>query len=658
MEFLLSLVLFVLFVTTVGTLCSRILGVRLGRWKGFVVGAAGWLAGIVAALLVLGDDTKDGGKSLEISSFGDFALAVPVIIFFGVLAAMPLAIVLDLMTRRTSDRPRRRRRAWLHPIRAIKASLAPYGRMREVVGNARRANLLHFRYASTSALESPEFARRLRAVLEESGGMLVKFGQIASTRTDILPDALTDELAKLRADVRTVDADDVRTVIEHELGEPVEQAFQSFDWEPLAAASIGQTHRAVLVSGEPVVLKVQRPGIDEVIARDAAVLRLAARQLERRVEAARAVGLCGLADELIAGVEEELDYLHEAAVGTRLRDNRSEDVGIAVPPVHPTLSTGRILVMDEVVGRSIGEAAAVDAAPVPRPELARRVLSSFLGQILSDGLYHADPHPGNLFIDAEGTIWLLDFGSVGRLDPLALDGLRGIALGVAMNDAGVLARAARDLSGDAGLVDLRALEADLAAQLALLDSAGGIDPQLISNVLSVMERHGLRPPASITLLARALLTLEGTLSILDPGFDLATEGEQIVTTDHRDAFGTPEEILQREALRSLPALRTLPEHVETLANQLRAGRLTVRTEHYAGADHDVVDGWVDRLVLVGVGGFGAVASALILFAASATTDQDIQNSLWVLGFSGLTFAAVVLMRSAARALRRLPVRID
>jgi ubiquinone biosynthesis protein len=612
----------------------------------------------VAALLVLGDDAKDGTKSLEISSFGDFLVAAPVIIFFGVLAAMPLAIVLDLMTRRSGDRPRRRRRAWLHPFRAIKASLAPYGRMREVMGNARRANLLHLRYASASALESPEFARRLRTVLEESGGMLVKFGQIASTRTDILPDALTDELANLRADVRTVDADDVRAVIEHELGEPAEQAFQSFDWEPLAAASIGQTHRAVLLTGEPVVLKVQRPGIDEVIARDAAVLRLAARQLERRVDAARSIGLCSLADELIAGVEEELDYLHEAAVGTRLRENRIDDPGIDVPPVHPTLSTGRVLVMDEVVGRSIGEAEAVDAAPISRPDLARRVLSSFLGQILSDGLYHADPHPGNLFIDAAGTIWLLDFGSVGRLDPLALDGLRGIALGVAMNDAGVLARAARDLAGDAGLVDLRALEADLGAQLAQLDSAGGIDPQLIANVLSVMDRHGLRPPASITLLARALLTLEGTLSILDPGFDLAAEGEQIVTHDHRDAFGTPEEILQREALRSLPALRTLPEHIETLANQLRAGRLTVRTERYAGGDREIVDGWIDRIVLAAVGGFGAVASALLLFAASGTADEDIKNSLWVLGFAGLTFAAVVLMRSAARALRRLPVRID
>ena len=173
-----------------------------------------------------------------------------------------------------------------------------------------------------------------------------------------------------------------------------------------------------------------------------------------------------------------------------------------------------------------------------------------------------------------------------------------------------------------------------------------------------MNRHGLQPPASITLLARALLTLEGTLSILSPGFDLAGEGERIVSLEQRDTFGTPEEILQREALRALPSLRTLPEHAETLANQLRAGRLTVRTEHYAGGDRDAVDAWVDRFVIGLVGGLGAITSALLLVAASATADNDVKHALWVLGFGGLAGASVLLMRSAARALRRLPIRID
>ena len=155
--------------------------------------------------------------------------------------------------------------------------LSPLGRFRELVGNARRENLLHVRYRSATALDSPDLARRLRLVLERSGGMFVKFGQIAATRTDLLPATITDELSKLHADVERVPADELRAVLEEELGEPVEQAFRAFELEPLAAASIGQTHRATLQDGHPVVVKVQRPGMEDVVRRDGAVLAVAAR---------------------------------------------------------------------------------------------------------------------------------------------------------------------------------------------------------------------------------------------------------------------------------------------------------------------------------------------------------------------------------------------
>ena len=277
--------------------------------------------------------------------------------------------------------------------------------------------------------------------------------------------------------------------------------------------------------------------------------------------------------------------------------------------------------------------------------------------MLEDGLFHADSHPGNLLIDEAGTIWMLDFGSVGRLDARALDGLRGIALGVAMNDVNVLARAARDLSGNQS-VDLRALETDLSAQLAALGAPGGLDPRVIGEVLSVMQRHHMPPPPSITLLARSLFTLEGTLTTIDPQFSLVQKSEQIVMAEHREILGTPQEILQREALRSLPALRTLPEHAETLANQLRGGRLTVRTEHFAGQDYDAVDFWVDRLVLALVGGFSVVGSAVLLLAAGMTSDREVRSVLWILGFSGLAFSTMLAMRSAARALRRHLERVE
>jgi ubiquinone biosynthesis protein len=329
--------------------------------------------------------------------------------------------------------------------------------------------------------------------------------------------------------------------------------------------------------------------------------------------------------------------------------------------VHAELSTRRVLVMQEVVARSVGDAVAVnetcEVSGVGRPQLAHHLLVSFMGQILTDGQYHADPHPGNVLVDRAGVIWLLDFGSVGRLDPLSLEGLQGLALGFAMNDPTLLARAVKHLAAGDQTTDLRALELDLSPMLSDVTGGGGLDPKLMGQVLDVMERHGLRPPPTITLLSRALLTLEGTLRVIDPGFDLAREGTEIVTSDP-SAMGTPQELIQREIVRALPSLRTMPENMEALANQLRAGVLTMRTERYAGGDRAVVERWIDRVALVVIAGFGAVASALLLLAGSATTasEEGIRGTLWGIGFAGLSFSAVLLMRGVAQILRRLPLR--
>jgi len=639
-----ALVILPLWIAAVGWLSGRLLGVRIGVLRRVIAATLGWAGGVAITALVL-DDTGAG-----------VPVAVPLVIFFGIFVTMPILIAIDLVGRRRTTH--HNRRLLIHPVRETRARLAPYGRLREVLGYARREGLVHVRYASTAALSAPDFARKLRKVLEDSGGMFVKFGQIASTRTDLLPAPLTEQLAELRADVRPEPPEAVRAVLEAELGEAPEQAFRSFDFTPIAAASIGQTHRAVLPDGEAVVVKVQRPGVADLVRRDAAVLRLVSAQLERRVAAARRLGFGRLVDELIAGIEEELDYTREATAGTRLREDRADDEGIAIPKVYPTLSTTRVLVMEEVPGTTVADDAAVDACGVARPVLAQRLLSSFLGQVLQDGIYHADPHPGNIFVDPPGTLWLLDFGSVGRLDPIGLEGLQGIAIGFAMNDASLLARAVRRLAGEDGVVDLRALEADLGTLLLDFGSGSGFDPAIIRSVLGVMDRHGMRPPASVTLLGRALVTLEGTLRILDVQFDLASEGGELLTAEHRDDLGTPDAMLQHELVRALPSLRTLPDHAEAIADQLRAGRLTIRTEHYGGEDREVVDEWVDRALVTMIGVGGAIASAVLLLAGSVaaaqTGDTGVRDALWAIGFAGTAFASILIMRMAARTLRRLP----
>jgi ubiquinone biosynthesis protein len=622
-------------IAAIGVLTGRVLGIHVGRWRSFVAATIGWAVGLTAGALALGPKNSHP------------LLIVPLSVFFGVLAALPMAIILDVVTRSTSTR-RRSRAPLRHPLRAVRSVLSPLGRFRELVGNAREENLLHVRYRSVAALSSPDLARRLRVVLERSGGMFVKFGQIAATRSDLLPSTLTDELSNLHADVARIPPEGVDAVLNSELGEPVEKAFASFDAEPLAAASIGQAHRAKLHDGRPVIVKVQRPGLDDIVRRDAAVLRFIAAQLNRRVEAARRVGIRDLAQELITSIDQELDYGREVRAGVQLRENRADDAGVQIPIVHPTLSTERLLVMDEVVGRSVSDHAAVDAVPVSRTELARHLLASFLGQILRDGYYHADPHPGNVMIDAEGTLWLLDFGAVGRIDPVTLEALQGFAIGFKLKEPSMIARAIRHLVGDDQL-DLRNLERDLAVVMGEFSTAG-FGPETMGAVLGVMEKHGLRPPASMLLLSRTLLTLEGTLKTLEPSFELAIEAEHLVAGDEYVQLGSPEQVLQRELVRALPALRTLPEHVETLASQLRSGRLVVRTERYAGSDRRVVDTWLNRGLVAVASGCGALASGIVLVAGSLASDTVLRDALWTLGLCGATGSAILLMRTVAQAL--------
>lgn len=630
-------------IATIGWLSTRVLGIRLGRWRTTVIAILGWGAGLGVSHLI---HNRDPG----------LGLGVLTTIFFGVIVAMPLAVILDLLTRREASGPGHRRKARevvIHPVRTSREALAPWGRMREVVRDARRHNLVHVRYRTEEALDSPDFARRIRLLLEESGGMMVKFGQIASTRTDLLPEPLTTELARLRSDVAPIPPDDVRRALEDGLGEPIANTFADFDWDPLAAASIGQTHRARLVTGEAVVVKVQRPGVGELVARDAAVLRLVARQLDRRVDAARRVGIIRLADELVDGINAELDYTKEAAAARRFTEILAGD-DVRVPRVYPTLCTPTVLVMDEIPGTSVDDDAAVEACGVPRPELARQLLQSFLHQVLHDGQYHADPHPGNVFIDRDGHLWLLDFGSVGRLTPTTLEGLQGIAMGLGLQDVSLIARGVRHLAGDSDAADLRSLEADLGA--VMTEMGTGFDPALIRQILGTMDRHGLTIPSAMSLLSRSLITLEGTLGVICPGFDFAATGEALARADASSTLADPQEMLQRELIRALPSLRTLPEHAEAISAQLRDGRLTLRTERYAGADRDIVEQWIDRGLVAFIGGSGIVGSALLLVGAGVTRSESVRETLWVLGFGGLTFGTTLLLRSAAQALRRLPIR--
>src|SRR6478735_4308896 len=612
------------FIVIVGWFSSRLLGVHRGWGRSLVAGFFGWVGGVAVAAVIENHDVRTTAQLEDI---------LPLALFFGVLISMFVGLILDVILK---PRQGKHHRLWwlIHPIRTIKRRLAPLGRFREILRYARKRGLQH--YASSSKVVTPEFARRLRLTLEDCGGMFVKFGQIASTRSDLLPEVITTELAQLQSAARPVPADEVRQVIEQEL-----------------AASIGQTHRAVLKTGEHVVVKVQRPGVEDIVHRDAAVLRMAAGFVERRVEAARVLGVKRLAEELITSLEKELDYGAEAASGIAFLEHLQDDDGIAAPKVYQSLSTRRVLVMEEIQGVTVADHAAIEAVPETANVLASRLLQSFLDQVLRDGLYHADPHPGNIFVDPTGRLWFLDFGAVGRLSPLVLESLQEMAIGFQLNDPVVLARATMHLAGGDEGGDSRALEADIGLVLTEGLGSGSFDPQAMSLMLEVMQRHGLEVPGAMTVLSRALLTLEGTLRTIDPSFNIAHEATALLPELADQKSDMLQQQLEKEVVRALPSLRTLPTNFEAIFTQLRRGRLSMRVERFAGADREVVDEWVDRIVFAAMGLLGMIASAVLLVAAALIKhDDDFATALQVIGFFGIIVTSVIQMRVVAQILRR------
>ena len=626
-----------------GWLSARILDVRRGRLRSLAAGVIGFFGGL--ALLAL---QIQGNVEIDFENDSNATLLLVVTwLGYALIVSLVASLIIDAMLR-----PRRGRSGFPRPIRAIKARIVVTRRLTHIARIARKNGLIGRRLASRSELLSPETARALRLTLEESGGMLVKFGQIASTRDDLLPPVITEELAELRSSVPGLPFATVRSVVEEELGAPIDAIFTSFDEQPLAAASIGVTHRAVLRDGRRVIVKVQRPDVEESVAIDGRVLIGGARSLERRSAAAKRVGVLGLARELVAGITEELDFTREAANNAAMRRARATDEGVDLPEIYADMTTRRVLVMDEVVGAPVSDQAAVDACGAPRADLAKHLMDSFLSQILADGVYHADPHPGNVMVDSTGTLWFIDFGAVGWIDPVTLEGLQQMALGFTLRDPSVLARAVRRVAGQAGeSIDISSLEFDLGVVLTTLQG-GGFDPAAISEIIRVLDRHGVGAPPSLTILARAILTLDGTLRALDPDFRMGPAAQErmgeIVAHQELD----PRDQLTRELVRALPILRSMPQVGEDLALQARNGRLTLRIDRYSGPDGHRVEHWINRILFTTVGVIGLLGSGLVLIAGGLSANDTVANPLRIIGFVGLFLSAAMMMRVVAQILAR------
>ena len=314
---------------------------------------------------------------------------------------------------------------------------------------------------------------RLRRTLEECGGMFVKLGQVASTRSDVLPPNVIATLSQLQSQVSPEPPEAMRELIEDELGRSVDDVFAEFEWEPIAAASIGQVYKATLRTGEPVIVKAQRPRVAALVARDTKVLLRLAQTAENNTPFGAEYRVYELASEFTRSLQEELDFRIEAKNTTTIADNMLEQTLIRVPAIYDDYSTARLMVQERFDGVGIDQSAEIDAVGADRAVLADALLRAVLTQMMTDGFFHADLHPGNLMVLRDGTLGMIDFGATGRLDPLMQSSLQQMIMAVSIGDPALLRQAVSEITVIDVDVDPDALERALARFMATHTSAGG-----------------------------------------------------------------------------------------------------------------------------------------------------------------------------------------
>lgn len=427
----------------------------------------------------------------------------------------------------------------------------------------------------------------IRESLLSLGPTFIKVGQLFSTRADLFPIEYVEELSKLQDKVPAFSYEQVEKIVEQDFGKPIPELYRSFDPIPIAAASLGQVHRAQLHSGEEVVVKVQRPGLKKLFTIDLQILRGIARYFQSHPRWGRGRDWIGIYEECCRILWEEIEYLNEGRNADTFRRNFKNESWVRVPRVYWRYSSPRALTLEYVPGIKISHYEAIEAAGLDRKSLAKLGAKAYLQQLLNDGFFHADPHPGNLAVDPQGSLIFYDFGMMGRVQPITREKLLDTFFGIAQKDGERVVTSLIELGALAPTDDMGPVRRSVQYMLDhFMDQP--FEEQSVSaisdDLYEIAYDQPFRFPATFTFVMRAFSTLEGVGKGLDPDFNFMEVARpfamQLMTNGNGSrSNGLSDGILSeigRQAAQVSSTALGLPRRIEDTLDKLERGDIRVR----------------------------------------------------------------------------------
>lgn len=487
-----------------------------------------------------------------------------------------------------------------------------------------------YRWRRMFSRKPPEPARhvktveRVRLTLESLGPTYIKFGQVMSTRPDLVPPEMLVELKRLQETVPPFPSDAAVERVEHELGRPVSELFASFDRTPLAAGSLGQVHRAVHFDGTSLAVKIRRPGAVRNIERDLSLMHEIAVLVERNIAEARIFDPVGLVNHFARSIRRELNFAREGRTMDEFRSLFRQDATLYVPQVFWELTTEAVLTMEYVDGLRIDEVVSQESLGFAPADIAANGARIFMKQAFEFGVFHGDPHPGNIRIRRDGTICLLDYGMVGMLDERTREQLVDLLVAISQQDVDAAVKLVLQLGEPHREIDRPLLQVDMRDFVV---NYYGIELErlnvgrLLSDFVAILSNHGIRCPGSLMLLIRALVTLEGIGRNLDPAFNLAAHLQPFVEQMVRARYH-PSRMAGRfwhESKLMLEYAHDIPRNINRTLRKLSEDDLRIQLEH-RNLDHFILEleRSSNRLVVGMVVAALIVASALIIAGGVST----------------------------------------